>query len=253
MQHVGTLLRQLTFDLVFLIENVALLALALNSNITELRENKVTFSVVLLGFSVVGVILKCVYYRYLHIWAWLIMDYITTKEDGQWKCMIFSSMFLCGELKERKLLLCCLPKLVFCLVSMIFGERYFSMTGTSCSAFTAILSVILVPFALGVGLIVLCFLIALMVLFSPIFVFLVLPCIIFSKCREISENDKAVKEIKVAKADFIDGEKDENGVVMTELKEIISTQPVRPDNQDDDLDEVHKLNVINDIKSNGIA
>ena len=73
LQHVSTLIRQLFFDIVFVSENVTLLAIALNSNIKELQEHGLTFVIVLLGFSLVGLILKCVYYRYLHTWAWLIM------------------------------------------------------------------------------------------------------------------------------------------------------------------------------------
>ncbi len=90
-----------------------LLAIALNSNIKELQENQAAFAFVLLGFTFLGLILKCIYYRYLHIWAWLIMDYITKKEDGHWQCILFSNMYLCGELKERELLLCCVPRPVF--------------------------------------------------------------------------------------------------------------------------------------------
>ena len=30
------------------------------------------------------------YCRYLHIWAWLIMDYIVKIEDNHWKCTLFS-------------------------------------------------------------------------------------------------------------------------------------------------------------------
>ena len=69
----STLVRQLFFDIVFVTENVTLLAIALSSNIKEFNEHRLTFIVVLLGFSLVGLILKCVYYRYLHTWAWLIM------------------------------------------------------------------------------------------------------------------------------------------------------------------------------------
>ena len=39
----------------------------------------------LLGITFVGLILKAVYYRYLHIWAWLIMDYITETADDEWR------------------------------------------------------------------------------------------------------------------------------------------------------------------------
>ena len=76
LQHVSTLVRQFLFDFVILAEDIVLLAYALNSNVKELQENKLVFAITLLGFQIVGIILKCVYYRYLHIWAWLIMDYI---------------------------------------------------------------------------------------------------------------------------------------------------------------------------------
>ena len=88
LQHVSTLMRQLVFDLIFVIENITLLAIALNSNIKELQENQLSFGIVLFGFTIVGLILKAVYYRYLHIWAWLIMDYITKTEDGTFKVQI---------------------------------------------------------------------------------------------------------------------------------------------------------------------
>ncbi len=41
-------------------------------------------------------------FRYLHIWAWLIMDYTTIQQDGHWKCILFSNMFLCGEIREEQ-------------------------------------------------------------------------------------------------------------------------------------------------------
>ena len=63
LQHVATLARQLVFDIVFVVENIALLTVALKSNVKELQENQATFAIVLLGFSFVGLILKCVYYR----------------------------------------------------------------------------------------------------------------------------------------------------------------------------------------------
>merc|ERR1719412_2118772 len=82
LQHVSTLIRQLVFDLVFVTENITLLTIALNSNIKELRENNVELAIILMGFTLVGLVLKCVYYRYLHIWAWLIMDYVAEKSES---------------------------------------------------------------------------------------------------------------------------------------------------------------------------
>ena len=96
-QHVSTMLRQLAFDSVFVIENITLMVIAVNSNVKQINEHSVTFLIVLLGFTFIGLILKCVYYRYLHIWAWLIMDYIVEEEDGHWKCLLISNMYFCGE------------------------------------------------------------------------------------------------------------------------------------------------------------
>ena len=63
LQHVSTLVRQFLIDFIIIAENCVLLGIALNSNIKELRENVAVFVVVLLGFHMVGLILKCVYYR----------------------------------------------------------------------------------------------------------------------------------------------------------------------------------------------
>ena len=64
LQHVSTLVRQFLFDFIIVVENCVLLGYAFNSNIKELQENKTVFIIMLLGFQMVGLILKCVYYRY---------------------------------------------------------------------------------------------------------------------------------------------------------------------------------------------
>ncbi|CAB4066236.1 ALDH5A1 [Lepeophtheirus salmonis] len=168
--------RALIFDIIFVSENVVLLVIALTSDIKELQENRVTFAVVLLGFTLVGLILKCVYYRYLHIWAWLIMDYITKKEDGHWKCILFSNMYFCGTLRERELQLCFIPRPIFNAVNAIFGDRHFPLT------------------VLTLGILVLVIVIILAVAFMPFFVVTVLPCIIVLKCRKCCfKNDNIIK------------------------------------------------------------
>ncbi|XP_040571622.1 uncharacterized protein [Lepeophtheirus salmonis] len=194
LQHVSTFIRQLIFDIIFVSENVVLLVIALTSDIKELQENRVTFAVVLLGFTLVGLILKCVYYRYLHIWAWLIMDYITKKEDGHWKCILFSNMYFCGTLRERELQLCFIPRPIFNAVNAIFGDRHFPLTGTNCSLCTAIFSILLIPLVLTLGILVLVIVIILAVAFMPFFVVTVLPCIIVLKCRKCCfKNDNIIK------------------------------------------------------------
>ena len=99
--------------------------------------------------------------RYLHMWAWLIMDYVVKEvsltpgsrwqrclidldhladhhdreeeadhvdqvhEDGSghWECSLISNMFLCGELKERNLTLCYVPAPIFRIFKFFFGEK----------------------------------------------------------------------------------------------------------------------------------
>ena len=40
-QHVSTLVRQLVFDVIFVVENIVLITIALNSNVKELHENQI--------------------------------------------------------------------------------------------------------------------------------------------------------------------------------------------------------------------
>merc|ERR1739838_1172709 len=148
LQHVSTLVRQFLFDFIIMCEDCVLLLYALNSNITELQDNKMVFIITLLGFKVIGIILKCVYYRYLHIWAWLIMDYIVKIEDDHWKCSLFSYMYLCGNLKLRELTLCFIPSPIFKIVNFFFRDRKFACTGSTCSYCGAVVGVVILPLAL---------------------------------------------------------------------------------------------------------
>jgi len=197
LQHVSTLIRQFLFDMIFITENVVLLCIAVNSNIVEIKENRVTYVIVLMGFQFVGLILKCVYYRYLHIWAWLIMDYMTIKEDGHWKCFLFSNMFLCGDQGkkngERKLLLCCVPRPLFKVYTFFFGDRQFGSKGSSCSMCGCLVSVFLFPLAVCLAFIALIILVAISLLFIPVFVIFVLPCLIVTKCRQSASSTRIVK------------------------------------------------------------
>ena len=111
-----------------------------------------------MGFTLVGLVLKCVYYRYLHIWAWLIMDYVAEKsesdrQDGHWMCTLKSNMFFMGDLKERTLLLCCIPRPMFKPLNFLFGERWFKTTNTNCSRCSCVFGILLIPvaFALALG------------------------------------------------------------------------------------------------------
>ena len=126
---------------------------ALNSEIKELKDNKVEIAIILMGFCIIGLILKCVYYRYLHLWAWLIMDYITEVKDGHWSCTLISNMYFMGNLKNRKLILCCLPSPLFRLTRFLFGEKRFEATDSHCSRCSCVFTVIFIPliFALALG------------------------------------------------------------------------------------------------------
>ena len=105
-----------------------------------------------MGFCIIGLILKCVYYRYLHIWAWLIMDYITEVEDGHWSCTLISNMYLMGNLKNRKLILCCLPRPLFKLTNYLFGEKRFEVTDSHCSRCSCVFTIIFIPLVFAVAL-----------------------------------------------------------------------------------------------------
>ncbi len=197
LQHVSTFLRQVFFDVVLMVENCVLLFVALNANIKELRENQLSFACVLLGFSFVGLILKCVYYRYLHIWAWLIMDYITEKQDfGHWTCHLYSNMYLCGELKERRLLLCCVPRPVYQFFGWFWRPRCGGSESGKCSVCSAVVSLILLPLGVVVGLVVLVSCLALATAFMPVFLVLVLPCVLVVRCRRAAASEPI--KVKVA-------------------------------------------------------
>jgi len=204
LQHVSTLVRQLLFDLIFVAENLTLLLIALNANVIEIQEQKVQLAVILMGFTVIGLVLKCVYYRYLHIWAWLIMDYITKKEDGHWHCLLFSNMYFMGELKERELLLCCIPRPIFKAVNYLCGDKYFSSTNSSCSLCAAIFTVLLVPVAFVLALVIVTLVVVLLIAFLPVFLLTIFPCVIAVKCRQTSGNDNVVKIVD-------DDEEEEDG------------------------------------------
>ena len=56
LQHVSTLVRQLVFDVVFVTENIVLIAIALNAPITEIRENQVPYKcrILIVTFSLLA-------------------------------------------------------------------------------------------------------------------------------------------------------------------------------------------------------
>ena len=92
------------------------------------------------------------------MWAWLIMDYTTSEENGHWKCKLTSDMFLCGERKNRNLTLFCIPNFVMKCLTCLFGSKEYpddgsgeSSNSSCCKKCTYISSVFLVPLALVLG------------------------------------------------------------------------------------------------------
>ena len=126
------------------------------------------------------------FFRYLHMWAWLIMDYVTKKdENGHWKCLLASNMYICGTLKERELILCFIPRPILKCLNFMFGSRNnsdenhgtSSSSTSSCSRCSLICSVFFVPLAFALGLIAVTVLLAFIIAFLPVFIVFILPCI----------------------------------------------------------------------------
>ena len=109
-------------------------------------------------FEIFFYVKSYLFYRYLHMWAWLIMDYTTSEENGHWKCKLTSDMFLCGERKNRNLTLFCIPNFVMKCLTCLFGSKEYpddgsgeSSNSSCCKKCTYISSVFLVPLALVLG------------------------------------------------------------------------------------------------------
>ena len=63
------------------------------------------------------------FHRYLHIWAWLIMDYVAEKQDGHWTCTLITDMYFMGKLRKNcHLTLCFIPRPIFSVLTYFFGE-----------------------------------------------------------------------------------------------------------------------------------
>ena len=156
-----------------------------------------------MGFTILGLILKCVYYRYIHIWAWLIMDYIIVPPSsggerggycGYWKCLLHPNMYFMGELKQRVLMICCIPDFVLKQINFWFGEKFFSTTGTNCSRCSAALGILLIPVILLLAILALLIVLSVIVLFIPVFLTVLLPYIIVLRCIGRKSNEGEAKQ-----------------------------------------------------------
>ena len=138
------------------------------------------------------------------------------------------------------MLLWFIPRPLLKLIGYVFGEKYFSSTDTSCSRCTAVFSVFLVPLAFAFGLIVLTLMIALMLIFLPVFLVFILPCAVVLQCRRIRKE----KVIKIQEVN------DESGSVHEEelhpLKDTTDTEKTVTTNQDaPDLEHEETKAVVN--------
>ena len=155
------------------------------------------------------------------------MDYIVKIEDNHWKCTLFSNMYFCGNLKLRELTLCFIPSPIFKIVNFFFRDRKFGCTGSTCSYCGAFVGVVLFPLALVVALIALIIVIILVVAFMPIFIVLVLPFLLFTKCRQERGVDNVVKisDNDSKQETFLLSEKAEKLTVTYNSDLTISSQP----------------------------
>ena len=110
------------------------------------------------------------------------MDYIVKVEDDHWKCTLYSDMFFCGNLKRRHLTLCWIPSPVYKIIKFFTRDRKTCGEGT-CSYCSVIVTFFLFPVALMIALLALICVIILTLAFMPIFILLVLPFLLITKCR----------------------------------------------------------------------
>ena len=91
-------------------------------------------------------------------------------------------MYFCGNLKLRELTLCFIPSPIYRVINFFTRDRKFC-TGSTCSYCGAVVSCILFPLALIIALIALIVVILLIIAFMPIFLVLVLPFLLVTRCR----------------------------------------------------------------------
>ena len=107
-------------------------------------------------------------------------------EDDHWKCTLYSDMFFCGDKKRRHLTLCWIPSPIYKVIKFFTRDRKACGDGT-CSYCSALVTCPPFPVALLIALLALIGLILLTIAFMPIFIVLILPFLLITKCRR-SEN-----------------------------------------------------------------
>ena len=94
-------------------------------------------------------------------------------------------IFFTGNLKERNLTLFYIPATIYKFLKYCCGDDSLKCGEHHCSRCSAIITVFLVPIAIVTGLIALTLLIVVTLLFLPIFIVFILPCVVVAKCRNI--------------------------------------------------------------------
>jgi hypothetical protein len=83
--------------------------------------------------------------------------------------------------------------LCFRFLNFVFGERHFPSTSSSCSLCSVLLCIVLVPVALVLGVLALALAVALAVLFLPVFLVSIVPCVLFVRARRGRADTNVIK------------------------------------------------------------
>ena len=146
-----------------------------------------------------------------------------------------------GNLKERNLTLFYIPATIYKFLKYCCGDDSLKCGEHHCSRCSAIITVFLVPIAIVTGLIALTLLLVVTLLFLPIFIVFILPCVVVAKCRNIKTRpikefmDEGVplKDVSAGSTtvngDVVHAENGEddgpNGDVINHTEDVIEEQP----------------------------
>ena len=147
-------------------------------------------------------------------------------------------------MKERNLTLFYIPATIYKFLKYCCGDDSLKCGEHHCSRCSAIITVFLVPIAIVTGLIALTLLLVVLLLFLPIFIVLILPCVVVAKCRNIKtgpikinefmEEGVPLKDVSagsttvngdVVHADNGEDNDGPNGDVINHTEEVIEEQP----------------------------
>ena len=73
--HISTFFRQLTFDVLYVVEYVVLLGFGLSAKVSEFKAEpgqpgpNSTFVAVIISFTLIALVLRILYYTLMHVWS----------------------------------------------------------------------------------------------------------------------------------------------------------------------------------------